>query len=164
MPDCLALEDTCLNTFSLYLFFNTGETDNKKVNEKIAGDDKYQMMNIIRVMSWRTPGDFFFWLRGQSVQRRLLQKGIVRWGLMIRRSMLCEQLGLPGRERSWFKGPVVGISLAHSWHRKMGTMVKADSKEWHVRKLSRCQVRQGFVGPARRLDCTSNATGSHARL
>ena len=60
MPDCLALEDTCLNTFSLYLFFNTGETDNKKVNEKIADDDKYQMMNIIRVMSWRTPGDFFF--------------------------------------------------------------------------------------------------------
>ena len=78
MPDCLALEDTCLNTFSLYLFFNTGETDNKKVNEKIAGDDKYQMMNIIRVMSWRTPGDFFFWLHGQSVQRRLLHTGIVR--------------------------------------------------------------------------------------
>ena len=48
---------------------------------------------------------------------------------MITRSMLCEQLGLPGRERSWYKGPVVGISLAHSWHRKkMGTMVKADSK------------------------------------
>ena len=48
---------------------------------------------------------------------------------MIRRSMLCEQLGLPGRENSWCKGPVVGISLAHSWHRKkMSTVVKAESK------------------------------------
>lgn len=39
MPDCLALGDTCLNKFSLYFFFKTWETDNKKVNEKIAGDD-----------------------------------------------------------------------------------------------------------------------------
>ena len=40
MPDCPALGDTCLNKFSLYFFFKTGETDNKKVNERIAGDDK----------------------------------------------------------------------------------------------------------------------------
>lgn len=36
-----------MNKFSLYFFFKTGETDNKKVNERIAGDDKCQMMKII---------------------------------------------------------------------------------------------------------------------
>jgi len=68
---------------------------------------------------------------------------------MIRRSMLCEQLGLPGRENGWCKGRVAGISLAHSWHRKkMSTVVKADCKGWHVRKLGRCQVRQGLCRPS----------------